>query len=76
MQTATKLDFKQRIQEMTEEFSKTKLKVVFDFVQYLRDKEEAETFLKMQKTQMKSKSYQEWASVKNDIYDKLFKDEI
>lgn len=51
----------------------SKLKEVIDFASYLRDKEESGEFLSMQ---MSSKTYLEWLSHKNDIYDKVFKNEI
>ena len=51
----------------------SKLKEIIDFASYLKDKEETEELFKMQ---MHSKSYLDWVSSKNDIYDEIFKNEI
>ncbi len=66
-------ELKQEIEKIIYNLPDTKLKAVRDFASYLRDKQEAEEFSRMQ---MDSKAYHEWINSENDIYDEVFKDEI
>ena len=67
------LKVRQKLEEIISVLPDIKLKEVIDFASYLRDKEETAELLKMQ---ISSKSYLEWLSSENDIYDKVFKNEI
>ncbi|MDI6603424.1 MAG: hypothetical protein QME57_04975 [Patescibacteria group bacterium] len=67
------LEAKQKLEEIISVLSESKLKEVIDFASYLRDREEAEELLRMQ---VNSRTYLEWLSPENDIYDEVFKDEI
>ncbi|MBC8527369.1 MAG: hypothetical protein ISS28_02620 [Candidatus Cloacimonetes bacterium] len=67
------LKAKQKLEEIVSMLPESKLKEVIDFASYLRDREEAKEFLRMQ---MSSKVYLDWLSPENDIYDEVFKDEI
>ncbi len=67
------LEVKQKLEEIISVLPESKLKEVIDFASYLRDREEVEELLRMQ---MSSKAYLDWLSPENDIYDKVFKDEI
>jgi hypothetical protein len=64
---------KQRLDEIISVLSENKLKEVIDFASYLRNKEETEELLRMQ---MSSKTYIDWLSSENDVYDEVFKGEI
>jgi hypothetical protein len=64
---------KQRLDEIISVLSENKLKEVIDFAIYLRNKEETEELLRMQMT---SKTYIDWLSSENDVYDEVFKGEI
>ena len=67
------LEAKQKIEEIISLLPESKLKELIDFASYLRSKEESEELLRMQ---LKSKTYLDWLSHGNDIYDEVFKDEI
>ena len=67
------LEFEQKLEEIISVLPESKLKVLIHFASYLRDREEAEEFLRMQ---MSSKTYLDWLSSENDIYDEVFKNEI
>jgi len=64
---------KQRLDEIISVLSENKLKEVIDFASYLRNKEETEELLRMQ---MSSKTYIDWLSSENDVYDEVFKGAI
>ena len=64
-------ELKQEIKDIIFTLPYTKLKVLIDFANYLRNKEEE--FLRMQSN---SKAYHEWVSTENDIYDSVFNGEI
>lgn len=64
---------KQQFDEIIEFLPETKIKAIFDFACYLRDKEINDALLQMQMT---SEAYQEWLSSENDIYDEIFKNEL
>lgn len=67
------LKAKQKLEEIISGLPESKLKEVIDFASYLRDREESRELLRMQ---MSSKTYLDWLSSENDIYDEVFKDEI
>ena len=67
------LEAKQKLEEIVSILPESKLKEVVDFARYLRDREDAKEFLRMQTS---SKVYLDWLSPENDIYDEVFKDEI
>ena len=67
------LKIKQQLEEIIKVLPENKLEAVISFARCLRDKEESEELLKLQVT---SKTYLDWLSSENDIYDKVFKDEI
>ena len=67
------LEVKQRLDEIVSLLPENKLKSIFDFASYLKDKEQAEKLLRMQ---MSSEGYQNWLSYENDIYDNVFMDEL
>ena len=67
------LEAKQKLEEIISVLPESKLKEVIDFACYLRDKDEAEDYFRMQ---MSSKAYLDWLSPKNNIYDEVFTDEI
>lgn len=64
---------KQRLDEIISVLSENKLEAVIDFASYLRNKEETEELLRMQ---MSSKTYIDWLSSENDVYDEVFKGAI
>jgi len=55
------LDAKQRLEEIVSILPESKLKEVVDFARYLRDREDAKEFLRMQ---MSSKVYLDWDCLK------------
>ena len=57
---------KKKLVEILSVLSESKLKEVIDFASYLRTREEREELLGMQ---MSSKTYLDWLSSENDIYD-------
>jgi hypothetical protein len=67
--TATQL--KHDITSLLDILPEPKLAVVFDFVQFLADRELPADWLS---AQSQSTAYQEWVSSDNDIYDELFAD--
>jgi len=72
------IKIKRELEEIISTLPENKLASVVDFARYLKEGkkefgEESNAILKMQ---MSSKSYKEWISSDNDIYDELFKDEI
>ncbi|KFD42417.1 hypothetical protein HY02_05070 [Peptococcaceae bacterium SCADC1_2_3] len=64
---------KKKLVEILSVLSESKLKEVIDFASYLRTREEREELLGMQ---MSSKTYLDWLSSENDIYDEVFKNEL
>ena len=64
---------KQKLEEIINLLSESKLNEIIDFANYLKNKEEIEELFRMQSS---SKTYMDWLSSENDIYDKVFKDEI
>ncbi len=68
-----RVEFQEKITEMTKTLPETKMNAVIDFISDLIKEDEIQNFLNIQKT---SNTYQEWLSSENDIYDELFKDEI
>lgn len=64
---------KKKLMEILSVLSESKLKEVIDFASYLRTREEREELLGMQ---MSSKTYLDWLSSENDIYDEVFKNEL
>ena len=67
------LEAKQKLEEIISVLPESKLKEIIDFACYLRDRDEAEDYFRMQ---MSSKAYLDWLSPENNIYDEVFKDEI
>lgn len=67
------LNVKQKLEEVIEGLTESKLKTIVDFASYLKEKEDGEVFLKMQQS---SNVYNDWISSENDIYDEVFKDEV
>lgn len=66
-------EVKQKLEEIISLLPESKLDEILDFAYYLKNKEEAEEFLKMQAC---SSAYRDWLSPENDIYDEVFKDEL
>lgn len=66
-------DLKQKLEEIIDTLPENKIEAILDFATYLRERGQAEEFLKMQ---MDSKAYHDWLSPENDIYDEVFKDEL
>lgn len=66
-------EVKQKLDEIISVLSENRLKEVIDFASYLRSKEETEELFGMQ---ISSKTYINWLSSENDIYDEVFRDEI
>ncbi len=66
------MDCKQRLVEILDSIPENKLEALLDFASYLKDKGQAEDFLRMQSRSM---AYREWLGSDNDIYDEVFKDE-
>ncbi|MBI2304575.1 MAG: hypothetical protein HYU86_07515 [Chloroflexi bacterium] len=64
---------KQQLAEVIDTLPENELEVVLDFATYLKDRGQAEDFLKMQ---MNSNAYQDWVGQENDIYDEVFGDEL
>ncbi len=64
---------KQRLDEIISLLSENRLKEVIDFASFLKSKEETEDLFGMQ---VSAKTYTDWLSSENDIYDKVFKNEI
>ena len=64
---------KQELEEIIALISEDELAQVMDFLEHLRNKTKATDILLLQ---MSSKSYLDWISPENDIYDEVFKDEI
>lgn len=68
----TTIEMQKQIQRTIATFPDHKLKGVLEFVKYLAEYDLSEDF----QMQMSSTAYQEWLSEENDIYDKVFKDEL
>lgn len=66
-------EVQQKLDEIISVLSENRLKEVIDFASYLRSKEETEELFGME---ISSKSYIDWLSSENNIYDEVFKDEI
>lgn len=64
---------KQKLNEIISVLSENRLKEVIDYASYLRNKEETEDLFGMQ---VSAKTYTDWLSSENDIYDEVFKNEI
>lgn len=64
---------KQKLDEIIDVLPESKLNEIIDFANYLKNREEMEEFFRMQAG---SKSYIDWLSSENDIYDEVFKDEF
>ena len=64
---------KQKLDEIIKVLSESKLIEIIDFANYLKNKEEMEELFRMQAS---SRTYMDWLSSENDIYDEVFKDEI
>ena len=63
------LETKQKLEEVISALPENKLKAIIDFACYLRDRDEVEELLRMQRS---SKAYLDWLSPENDIYDEVF----
>jgi|Deesub1362B_J571_1020462.scaffolds.fasta_scaffold83312_1 hypothetical protein len=66
------LELRKQIHNLVETFSKPQLVLVYEFAQFLAQREEA---LWMD-VQMRSSAYQEWVGSDNDIYDEVFADAV
>jgi len=64
---------KQKLDKIINVLPESKLNEIIDFANNLKNKVEMEEFFKMQAG---SKSYLDWLSSENDIYDEVFKDEF
>ena len=67
----TRLELKEQIASMLDKLPEPKLEVVFDFVQFLADRDASADWMSVQS---QSAAYQEWVSSADDIYDEVFKD--
>lgn len=67
------IEARQKLDEIISALSESKLNEIIDFANYLKNKEEMEELFRMQAS---SKTYMDWLSSENDIYDEVFKDEI
>jgi hypothetical protein len=67
------IEAKQKLDEIISVLSESKLNEIIDFANYLKNKEEMEELFRMQAS---SRTYMDWLSSENDIYDEVFKDEI
>lgn len=65
----TVLTKRKQAQKFLKELPDKKIEVAFDFLSYLKERQQAEDMFRMQ---MNSKAYREWVSEENDIYDKVF----
>lgn len=64
---------KQKLDEIIEVLPESKLAEIIDFATYLRNREEIGELFALQEG---ARTYIDWLSTENDIYDKVFKDEI
>lgn len=64
---------KQKLDEIIEVLPESKLAEIIDFATYLRNKEETEELFALQEGSI---TYINWLSTENDIYDKVFKNEV
>lgn len=64
---------KQKLDEIISALPERKLNEIIDFANYLKNREEMEELFRMQAS---SRTYMDWLSSENDIYDEVFKDEI
>lgn len=60
-----------QITQLLDTLPESKLMVVFDFIQFLAERE---IELAWMNAQTQSKAYQEWVGDENDIYDEVFAD--
>ncbi|MFQ5858378.1 MAG: hypothetical protein ACE5LU_22475 [Anaerolineae bacterium] len=65
----TAIQMKDRITSLLDALPESKIAVVFDFVQFLAERELQAAWAS---AQSQSAAYQEWVSSDNDIYDELF----
>jgi hypothetical protein len=63
---------KERVHAIIEALPDDELMTLFDFAQYLADREAHGSLLQ---AQMQSSAYQEWVGEDNDIYDEVFANE-
>jgi hypothetical protein len=71
----SKTALKKKLSSLLDELPERKLEVLYDLARFLqnqRSRESQELF----RMQMSSNAYREWLSAENDIYDKVFKNEI
>ena len=64
---------KRTLDEIIEALPESKLVEIIDFANFLRKKEESEELFRLQEG---SRTYSDWLSSENDIYDEVFKDEV
>ena len=64
---------KQELEGIIALISEDELVQVIDFLEHLRNKTEETDLLLLQRS---SRSYLDWISPENDVYDKVFKNEI
>jgi hypothetical protein len=67
----TAIQLKYEITSLLEVLPEPKLAVVFDFVQFLAERE---LWVGWMKAQSQSAAYHEWVGSDNDIYDEVFAD--
>ena len=67
----TEAQLKRQITSLLDNLPDTKLTVVFDFVQFLAERELQVDWMN---AQSQSEAYQDWTSSENDVYDELFAD--
>ena len=65
----TLLEMKQQIHTLVDSLPEIKLALVFDFLQFVTQREAVAELLWMQ---MQSDAYREWLGEDNDIYDQVF----
>ncbi len=65
----TLLEMKHQIHTLVDSLPEIKVALVFDFLQFITQRETAVELLWMQ---MQSDAYREWLGGENDIYDKVF----
>ncbi|MDH7485930.1 MAG: hypothetical protein QHJ81_06600 [Anaerolineae bacterium] len=65
------VQLKHQITSFLDTLPEPKLIVVFDFVQFLAERESQAAWMS---AQSQSAAYQEWVSSDNDIYDEVFAD--
>jgi hypothetical protein len=65
------VQLKRQITSLLDALPEPKLAVIFDFVQFLAERDLQAAWLS---AQSQSAAYQEWAGSDNDIYDEVFAD--